>query len=91
MLNKDLLDVLACPWCLGDLDYGDDKLTCRRCHAVYAVEDDIPIMLVEKAALHCPLCGREMTKDGDSAQCEACGRRFSMRERLETSLFGKGE
>ncbi len=56
MLSKDLLDILCCPKCHGDLAYETDKkstnesngsLTCKSCHHVYLVKDDIPIMLVE--------------------------------------------
>jgi uncharacterized protein len=49
MLKKELLDILCCPKCHGDLDYDSDKntLTCKKCGKVYEVKDDIPIMLVD--------------------------------------------
>jgi uncharacterized protein YbaR (Trm112 family) len=49
MLSKDLLDILCCPKCKGDLDYDaeNNKLTCTKCGKVYEVKDDIPIMLVD--------------------------------------------
>ena len=51
MLNKKLLEILACPKCKGDLDYkkDEDKLICNKCRLRYKIEDDIPIMLVEEA------------------------------------------
>jgi len=51
MLDKELLDILACPKCKGDLDYdsGKDTLTCNACRLVYQVEDGIPNMLIEEA------------------------------------------
>ena len=51
MLSKELLDILVCPACKGDLDYDKVKatLTCQACRLRYAIEDDIPIMLVEEA------------------------------------------
>ena len=49
MLNKDLLAILCCPKCKGDLDYQPDKetLTCKSCGKVYPVRNGIPIMLVD--------------------------------------------
>lgn len=51
MLDQKLLEVLACPKCKGDLEYLSDKgeLRCHACKLVYAVKDDIPVMLVEEA------------------------------------------
>ena len=47
MLRKELLDLLCCPGCKGDLDYSSEKetLTCRLCGKVYEVKDGIPIMM----------------------------------------------
>jgi acyl-CoA thioester hydrolase len=49
MLKKELLEILACPRCKGDLDYNVEKsqLTCKECGKVYQVKDGIPIMLVD--------------------------------------------
>jgi len=49
MLRKELLDILCCPKCKGDLVYDQERstLTCRKCSSVYPVKNDIPIMLVE--------------------------------------------
>ncbi len=51
MLEKELLDILACPKCKGDLDYDRkaEKLTCQACRLKYAIRDDIPIMLIDEA------------------------------------------
>ncbi len=51
MLDKKLLDILACPKCKGDLDYRskDQQLVCNTCRLIYRIEDEIPIMLIEKA------------------------------------------
>ena len=50
-MNKELLDILACPECKGELDYNEEenKLICGNCRLKFKIEDDIPIMLVEKA------------------------------------------
>ena len=51
MLNKELLDILACPKCKGELIYDPDRarLDCRVCRLRYRIEDDIPIMLIDEA------------------------------------------
>jgi len=50
-LNKELLDILACPKCKGELELkpGEDGLACAKCQIVYPVQDEIPIMLVDQA------------------------------------------
>ncbi len=56
MLDKQLLDILVCPKCKGNLEYRPDKtndkngqLICYSCKLIYQVEDDIPIMLIDEA------------------------------------------
>ncbi len=51
MLKKELLDILACPKCKGDLEYDkkNDKLICHDCRLRYNIKDDIPIMLIDEA------------------------------------------
>lgn len=51
VLSKELLDILACPKCKGDIEYDIDKneLRCLNCRLIYRVEDDIPIMLIDEA------------------------------------------
>ena len=50
-VSKDLLDILACPKCKGDIHLNDaaDGLVCERCRLLYEIRDDIPIMLVDEA------------------------------------------
>lgn len=49
MLSKDLLEILCCPKCHGDLLYEPEKntLTCTKCGKIYQIKNDIPIMLVD--------------------------------------------
>jgi uncharacterized protein YbaR (Trm112 family) len=51
MLSKDLLDILVCPKCKGDLEYDREKnkLICEKCRLKYSIEDDIPVMLIDEA------------------------------------------
>ncbi len=50
-LNKELLDILACPKCKGDLELTakEDGLICHQCRIVYPIREEIPIMLIEEA------------------------------------------
>lgn len=51
VLSKDLLAILACPQCKGEIvpDDNHDKLSCYACKLVYPVRDGIPVMLVDEA------------------------------------------
>jgi uncharacterized protein YbaR (Trm112 family) len=51
MLDKELLDILVCPDCKGELDYREDeeRLVCKKCGLKYPVRDGIPVMLIEEA------------------------------------------
>jgi uncharacterized protein len=50
-ISKDLLEILACPKCKGDirLNEAGDGLICDRCRLLYEIRDDIPIMLIDEA------------------------------------------
>lgn len=50
-LSDEILEVLCCPKCKGDLEYEKRKniLICKSCKLAYKIEDDIPVMLVEEA------------------------------------------
>ena len=53
-LAPDLREILVCPKCKGELEYRPgpapaEALLCHACRLVYAVEDDIPIMLIDEA------------------------------------------
>jgi uncharacterized protein YbaR (Trm112 family) len=51
MIKKELLDILACPRCKGKvaLDEAGAYLVCAGCRLRYPIEDDIPIMLIDRA------------------------------------------
>ena len=50
-INKELLEILACPKCKGDviLNESENGLVCNPCKLLYEIRDDIPIMLIEEA------------------------------------------
>jgi D-glycero-D-manno-heptose 1,7-bisphosphate phosphatase len=50
-IKKELLAILACPKCKGDLvlTRKKDGLICKSCKLVYPIKDDIPVMLIDEA------------------------------------------
>ena len=50
-INKELLDILACPKCKGDVHLNEkrDGLICDACRLMYQIKDDIPVMLIDEA------------------------------------------
>lgn len=50
-LPTELLEILVCPKCRGELEYREEpeSLVCHACRLIYAVEDGIPIMLIDEA------------------------------------------
>ena len=50
-VDKDLLDILICPSCGGDVQYRQDEevIVCQKCGLRYPVREDIPVMLIEEA------------------------------------------
>ena len=50
-ISKELLDILACPKCKGDVRLSEpqDGLICAHCKVMYPIKDDIPVMLIEEA------------------------------------------
>ncbi|GAB5045693.1 Trm112 family protein [Thermodesulfovibrio sp. TK110] len=50
-IDKELLEIIVCPKCKGDLVYEEDKerLVCKNCSVYYPVKEDIPILLIEEA------------------------------------------
>ena len=50
-VSKELLDILVCPKCKGDivLTQDGDGLVCKACRLVYPIREDIPVMLIDEA------------------------------------------
>ena len=49
MIDKQLLAILACPACGGDVQFKEEKIVCVKCSRKYPVKNGIPVMLVEEA------------------------------------------
>jgi uncharacterized protein YbaR (Trm112 family) len=50
-VDEELLDILICPNCHGDIEYREQEaiIVCTKCGLRYPVRDDIPVMLIEEA------------------------------------------
>ena len=50
-IDKELLDILACPKCKGDIRLTEkgDGLICDACKLMYPIKDGIPVMLIDEA------------------------------------------
>lgn len=50
-MDKRLLDVIACPICKGKLQYDKTahQLVCKIDKLAYPINNDVPVMLPEKA------------------------------------------
>jgi len=51
MIRKELLDILACPACKEKvvLNEAGTYLLCSTCRVRYPIEEEIPIMLIDRA------------------------------------------
>lgn len=47
MLSQDLMNILACPVCKGELNEANNEpyLLCHTCGLSYPIREDIPILL----------------------------------------------
>ena len=49
MIDKELLDILACQECKADVELKENKIVCTKCGRKYPIRDGIPVMLVDEA------------------------------------------
>jgi hypothetical protein len=56
VIDKDLLNILACPACKGEVYLVEEKneeekerIVCKACGRRYPIRDGIPVMLIEEA------------------------------------------
>ena len=51
MVDRELLELLACPVCLGELRYEpeSERLVCPACRLAFPIRDGIPDLLREDA------------------------------------------
>ena len=55
-ISGELLEILVCPLDKAPVRLKPDQsgLKCEKCHRVYPIRDDIPVMLVDEAKVETP-------------------------------------
>lgn len=53
MIDRELLEILACPLCKTPLAYDEkaDTLKCAQCRRLYPIRDGIPVLLIDEATI----------------------------------------
>lgn len=51
MINKELVEILACPVCKGEVKETDGKIVCLKCKRRYPIREGVPIMLEREATI----------------------------------------
>lgn len=49
MIDKELLEILACPADKADVRLEGDRIICTKCGRRYPIRDGIPVMLIDEA------------------------------------------
>ena len=51
MLDEELKKILVCPKCRGDVELHEEvqEIHCPACRVLYAIDDDVPVMLIDEA------------------------------------------
>ncbi len=52
-IDKQLLEILACPVCKTEVKITQDEkgLKCLTCNRIYPIKDNIPVMLIDEAEI----------------------------------------
>ena len=50
-IDKELLEILACPVDKSPVVLRDDRIVCTQCGRRYPVREGIPVMLIDEAEL----------------------------------------
>ena len=48
-MDPELMKILCCPACRGDVLEKEGKIVCQSCGRRYPIRESIPIMLVDEA------------------------------------------
>ena len=51
MVSSEMISILVCPACLGELSYDESarRLNCTSCALSYPVVNNVPVMLIDRA------------------------------------------
>lgn len=50
-MDKQLLEILACPACKSNVELKEEKIVCIKCKRKYPIRNDIPVMLIDEAEI----------------------------------------
>jgi len=52
-ISEKMLEILVCPLCKERLKFTPDNqgLKCDKCRRVYAIKDDVPVMMIDEATI----------------------------------------
>ncbi len=51
VIDKELLEILACPACKAPVTQHGDRIVCTKCGRRYPIRNEIPVMLIDEAEL----------------------------------------
>ena len=51
MIDKELLDILACPVCKSEVSQDGNFIVCSKCGRRYPIKDGIPVMLSDESIM----------------------------------------
>jgi len=51
MIDEELLKIMCCPACRGDVVEQKGKIVCSKCGRKYPIRDGIPVMLIDEAEM----------------------------------------
>ncbi|TMI84308.1 MAG: Trm112 family protein [Bacillati bacterium ANGP1] len=54
VIDKELLEILACPACRAPVVQRADRIVCTKCGRRYPIRDGIPVMLIDEAEQPAP-------------------------------------
>lgn len=49
VIDKELLEILACPACKAPVTQQGDRIVCSKCGRRYPIRNEIPVMLIDEA------------------------------------------
>jgi uncharacterized protein len=50
MIDKELLAILACPACKGNVTATGNEIICSNCNKKYPIKNGIPVMLIDETS-----------------------------------------
>ncbi len=51
MIDEELMKILCCPACRGEVREEEGNILCHQCGRRYPIRDGIPVMLIDEAEM----------------------------------------